>query len=765
MSRLDFKWSLFLGYDVFISYKQSEAERYAVALHARLSQAGLECFLDREETPAGVELSTAIRRALRRSRFLVVIITPGALGSTWVRAEVEHFSKHDGRLIPISVGGALTSSSDTDGVREGLGKLAWLNESAQAVGAAEPSDAVVAGILLTRTGMRVRLQSGLIVLAVLASLLGVGIVAEKARRRSAVEAQNAADQRAVALKKDAESRIKSLIQESRADGVSLGRRIDLAREAWQRADGLDAELKVMGENALRGAVLAAGGEELRELEGFESARCTPWLSQNERWLVFVGNDKVWVADMDSEGSFPTIQTIELPASLDAGALSSAAIDNRGTRLAAWRWNQPGPVWIWDLTRAQERPKSVRVDGMTLGTPVLFSPDGRWLIAGRFVVDLNADPWRPVPGIHARHRPHAAVISEDGHRVVLVDSTEVFGLGQRSPFPCEVSEPAQRPACEKANRDLAEAERKRTSAQSGIVLDLSGDVPAELGHWQADPRDNERAVISRNGDWAVVWYHPTSFMPEGPSGSPVFLAALQHPQNGRLSTPDFGWDRVKERRRYDEIAWDLLQRGVVGVAAFSPDSRLLAMDLEGHLVVWKVPNVDDLLVKGTPQVAELLWQDDPDAPAVLALAFSEDGRWLAAGGQGVRLWNLKAPNPFASPSHTFRTGAQLVDRIAIDHTGRWLVAGRSRITLWDLSLSVPASAEIHLAPKFWDARPDDMLAKTQAGRSVFDNDFFLAPAGRRLVTVGNRSSLRCNVTNWNLDIQAVETTTMRLAKQN
>jgi TIR domain len=71
---------------------------------ARFEGAGLTPFLDRDETPGGAELTPSLVRALRRSRMLVVLLTPDVLDSEWVQQEVETFSRFRGRAItPINV--------------------------------------------------------------------------------------------------------------------------------------------------------------------------------------------------------------------------------------------------------------------------------------------------------------------------------------------------------------------------------------------------------------------------------------------------------------------------------------------------------------------------------------------------------------------------------------------------------------------------------------------------------------------------------------
>src|SRR5262245_37142509 len=95
--------SLVFGYDIFVSYRREDAQGYAEALTRRLRESGLTCFLDKDETVGGVELSPAIKRALRKSRLLICVLTPGVLSSDWVQQEVAAFLHTKDRLIPINV--------------------------------------------------------------------------------------------------------------------------------------------------------------------------------------------------------------------------------------------------------------------------------------------------------------------------------------------------------------------------------------------------------------------------------------------------------------------------------------------------------------------------------------------------------------------------------------------------------------------------------------------------------------------------------------
>jgi|GEM_PF-4428033 len=71
-------------------------------------------FLDEEELPANADLSTSIQQALERSRLMVVICSPRAVGSRYVDQEI-HYFKHIGksdRILPLIVDGAPDTPSD-----------------------------------------------------------------------------------------------------------------------------------------------------------------------------------------------------------------------------------------------------------------------------------------------------------------------------------------------------------------------------------------------------------------------------------------------------------------------------------------------------------------------------------------------------------------------------------------------------------------------------------------------------------------------------
>src|SRR5262245_45730791 len=105
-------WSALLGYDVFISYRRSEATGYAERLCRDLKDRGLTVFLDQDETPGGTHLAPALERALRRSRMLVLVLTPHVLESQWIEAEVSICLGLRGRaVLPVNIDGYIEKTN------------------------------------------------------------------------------------------------------------------------------------------------------------------------------------------------------------------------------------------------------------------------------------------------------------------------------------------------------------------------------------------------------------------------------------------------------------------------------------------------------------------------------------------------------------------------------------------------------------------------------------------------------------------------------
>src|SRR5438874_705435 len=144
--------SRLFGFDIFLSFALGPPPRgthsYASDLARRLRERDFNVFFSEDEAPPGAQLDHTLRRALLRSKTLVVIANRGTLQDPrWVRKEVEEF--HAFRswrpVIPINVGGALQDPRLAATTQAWLGyqDKIWLDESDDANATGIASDDVV----------------------------------------------------------------------------------------------------------------------------------------------------------------------------------------------------------------------------------------------------------------------------------------------------------------------------------------------------------------------------------------------------------------------------------------------------------------------------------------------------------------------------------------------------------------------------------------------------------------------------------------------
>ena len=148
--------SRLFGYDVFISFALGVPPRgsqsYASDLARRLRERDLSVFFSEDELPPGEPLSDTLRRALLRSKLLVVIVNRGTLElPNWVRTEVETFrTEHPGRpVIPVSLDGCLRDKALSDAVHPWLqhAESIWLDEQSESAARGLATDALVTRLL------------------------------------------------------------------------------------------------------------------------------------------------------------------------------------------------------------------------------------------------------------------------------------------------------------------------------------------------------------------------------------------------------------------------------------------------------------------------------------------------------------------------------------------------------------------------------------------------------------------------------------------
>lgn len=201
-SRTQTGWAKYFGYDIFISFSLGPAPRgcraYASDLARRLREHGFTVFFSEDEAPVGSELDITLRRALQRSRMLVVVANHGTLADPrWVRTEVEQYLRthKQAAVVPINVDGALQDPALTDSIHEWLpfsGRI-WVDENAEACESGRVSDVVVERLVTApyavRSVVRLRSTIGL-------ALAGFALLAIFAllQRNTAIDERNRAHQ-------------------------------------------------------------------------------------------------------------------------------------------------------------------------------------------------------------------------------------------------------------------------------------------------------------------------------------------------------------------------------------------------------------------------------------------------------------------------------------------------------------------------------------------------------------------------------------------
>lgn len=122
-------------YDAFISYANKADRRLAPSLRGRLRSVGagvirvgrrrkrpqLRVYLDQRSLPATGELPNEVKRALDRSRYLILLASPQAATQPWPNQEIEWWREHDAsrHILIAQTGGRLTWDVEAGDFRVG----------------------------------------------------------------------------------------------------------------------------------------------------------------------------------------------------------------------------------------------------------------------------------------------------------------------------------------------------------------------------------------------------------------------------------------------------------------------------------------------------------------------------------------------------------------------------------------------------------------------------------------------------------------------
>ena len=349
---------------------------------------------------------------------------------------------------------------------------------------------------------------------------------------------------------------------------------------------------------------------------------------------------------------------------DADWVTAVAMIGNSRRVAAG--NNLGQIMLWDLPEKAggEAPKPIRrLDGHTNVISRLTSTsDGKWLVSASY--DHTIRIWD-------------MTASTKGHEDVILNARAIADAEARKRNGAKVP-PALPAKVELQSAAHVVDLHKEWVSNFCFSMDekfvLSGDDGGEVILWNFA----ERKAIRR---WKTKgWVFALALSPDAKQA----LVSERKPlvfDSGRQVAINI-WD-VEKGEVFKNLAADYKDM-FIGSAAFSPDSKLLALGRGGEAAglngkIWLVNVADGKKVKELSPAHQ---------DGVTDLAFHPDGKHLASSGRDtvVRIWNTadgKMVKELGKPR-----GGQFKDwicAISISSDGKWIAGGdmAGAVFVWSL----------------------------------------------------------------------------------
>jgi WD40 repeat protein len=642
-----------LGYDVFISYSWRDGRTYAKALRTALARR-YRVFLDDSELYGGLQLSSNLGLALRRSSALAMIVTPDALDSPHVQDELRAFDQLGRPLIPINIGDQLRRRPGSRNVHAEhgppntirlLGERIWINETADRL-AIGPTDEVVdrlkKAFISVRRG-RIQAILSTIAILVFATVAALAIyqreVARAQRDRMTAEALAGA----ASARTKTEPELASLLAAAAFD-------TDPAEVSYSALlETVAGQGRAAGYGSIGDAVVAS-----LNFTGPQSLFSVSETGKGQRWSLAPDGSlspNGPELNLTSDVSPHLVRVISIPGSPHV-VVVSGTIPPLGQK--AQPGNKGGPM-LWDFETgavAESQPYRDLLDrsiAAHAGSGSFFGIDQNGEVrqapvsAGdlRHVKSPIGGPFSAPLAVAARQPVVAALNGSDTERSIIVWDYETGAIkGQiklkpgLQPDALGLSPSGEYVAIEDAASTGfgcspcagVSVWRVETGRPFSLTVPLPG---AKLEHFAFDPEQQRIAVsishqLVYEGGKGTVDHEIWLYQFDKPDWAPQ---RLQAPQGERF--------------------W-------VNAMTFGPDGRFMASgDRSGRLIVWQLEPKHVL--------ARALDTGEERAVAsafghgVTGLRFSPDGTFLAAGFESGRAisWELSSARNLGT---TFRPGA-------------------------------------------------------------------------------------------------------------
>jgi WD40 repeat protein len=711
-------WIMAAKYRAFISYSHTD-KRWAEWLHRALEsyrvpsayvgmrnevgeriEAKLGTFFrDRDELRSGPDLADAIRLALDASENLIVVCSPSAAQSHYVNQEIIEF-KRSGRKEKIH--GLIVKGEPGVGTAKGeellecfplalrfeldeqgnlSNRLAAEVVAADARGGRDGKNRalikLIAGLLhvdfdglYQRERKRYRrraIVASLTAITTVVLLVGFGFTAIE-RSREATQKERMSETRRLSRESD------GALKEDPPRSILLAA---AAARLWKDAA---EQTPVVAQQALRNALEASGGWGLNGhtpiATGPMSGPATILLnaigfSSDSRRLITGGADgtiRIW--DIGEESIAPS-RVLALGEPVRAVALSQL-----GKHLAGF--GTAGKGAFWNL--ADSSAQAIELLGHTGSVVVArFSPDLHWLATGSG--DGTAILWPMAKNSLAPSSPkilnqHAPVVALAFARDEAWVATA--GICERWIKDCDGGLTLW---------DLTETGGSVTGTRILRGVNVTSMDMTEDGHLLATA-SSDGVLRTWDASSLQAMRSPMSELTvEEPKGSePVDLNLALAPHGGLIATasPKSGI-LLRRIRLPSEPPIVLRAPGEESTFAltFSHDGQQLAVGGDKPML-WHLSEGADASAEQIPGFAGL----------VLGIAFSADGRWLAAGGAdaAVRVWDLRQSLSAKAIWSDIATAGKNLDRTAVSRLETFISArhsqrrtGREKAPLGNLQL--------------------------------------------------------------------------------